>query len=97
MNKVLLIIALTLVSFTTIAADINAGKIKSAMCAGCHGTKGISAIPAYPNLAGQNTQYLEKQLKAFRAGNRKDPVMAPMAKALSDSDIANLSAYFSSL
>lgn len=41
--------------------------------------------------------YLAKQLKAFRDGTRQDPMMAPMAKPLSDDDIANLAAYFNSL
>ena len=40
--------------------------------------------------------YLTKQMKAFRDGRRKDPVMAPMAMALSDTDIEDLSAYYAS-
>ena len=51
----------------------------------------------YPNLAGQKEQYLVLQIKAFRDGERKNMVMAPMAAGLSDTDIANVSAYFSSL
>jgi cytochrome c553 len=51
----------------------------------------------YPNLAGQKEQYLVLQMKAFRDGERKNMVMAPMAAGLSDTDIANVSAYFSSL
>lgn len=79
------------------AADAAAGKAKAATCAACHGANGISAIPMYPNLAGQKEQYIVKQLKDFKAGNRKDPVMAPMAMALSDTDMANLAAYYASL
>jgi cytochrome c553 len=78
-------------------ADINAGKAKSATCAGCHGTAGIATGPVYPNLAGQQTAYLVKQLRAFRDGTRHDPVMGPMAKPLSDTDIQNLAAYYNSL
>ncbi|MCP4409102.1 MAG: cytochrome c, partial [Gammaproteobacteria bacterium] len=48
-------------------------------------------------LAGQKDAYLVKQIKAFRDGGRKDPMMAPMVKALSDSDIENLAAYYSGL
>lgn len=81
----------------SIAADIAAGKAKSATCAACHGAEGISAIPMYPNLAGQKEAYLLKQLKAFKSGTRKDPVMGPMAMPLSDTDMANLAAYFASL
>ncbi|NIP72693.1 MAG: cytochrome c [Gammaproteobacteria bacterium] len=79
------------------AGDVEAGKAKSGTCAGCHGPAGISNNPLWPNLAGQKEQYLAKQMKAFRDGGRTDPVMSPMAKPLSDEDIANLAAYYSSL
>jgi cytochrome c553 len=79
------------------AGDAAAGKAKAGTCAGCHGPNGISANPLWPNLAGQKDAYLAKQLKAFRDGTRTDPVMSPMAKPLSDADIENLAAYFSSL
>ena len=82
---------------TMAAGDAAAGKAKSAVCAGCHGANGISANPLWPNLAGQKDAYLVKQLKAFRDGTRSDPMMSPMAKPLSDADIENLAAYFSSL
>lgn len=84
-------------SVSMAAGDAAAGKAKAAVCAGCHGAKGVSAAPMFPNLAGQKAAYLEKQLKAFRSGTRKDPTMSGMAKPLSDADIANLAAYFSSL
>ncbi len=77
--------------------DAAAGKAKAGMCAACHGANGVSAVPMYPNLAGQKEAYLVKQLKAFKAGTRKDPVMGPMAAPLSDADMANLAAYFASL
>jgi len=89
--------AVGLMSQPIFAADVAAGKAKSATCVACHGSNGISMIPMYPNLAGQKEQYLVLQLKAFRDGERKNMVMAPMAAGLSDTDIANLSAYFSSL
>ncbi|HKK13148.1 MAG TPA: cytochrome c [Gammaproteobacteria bacterium] len=79
------------------AGDISAGKAKAGTCAGCHGANGISNNPLWPNLAGQKEAYLIKQLKAFREGTRTDPLMSPMAKPLSDADIQNLAAYFSSL
>ena len=80
-----------------LAADAAAGKVKSASCAGCHGAAGISKNPMWPNLAGQQPGYLVKQLKAFRDGSRIDSMMQPMAKPLSDEDIANLAAWYSSL
>ena len=86
-----------LLSQSVLAADIAAGKAKTATCAACHGNKGVSMIPMYPNLAGQKEQYLVLQMKAFRDGQRKNMVMSPMAAGLSDADIANLSAYYASL
>lgn len=93
LSSVLLVSA----SVSLAAGDAAAGKAKSAVCAGCHGANGVSANPLWPNLAGQKDAYLVKQLKAFRDGTRSDPMMSPMAKPLSDADIDNLAAYFSSL
>lgn len=79
------------------AADIQAGKQKAATCNGCHGADGNSNNPQWPSLAGQQAAYLSKQLKAFRDGSRKNPVMQGMAGKLTDADIDNLAAYFASL
>ncbi len=76
------------------------GKTKSAVCAACHGAKGIATIDIYPNLAGQNYGYLVNSIKAYRDGKRKgglSAVMTPMAANLSDDDINNLAAYYNSL
>ena len=77
--------------------NASAGKAKTASCAGCHGPKGISMIPMYPNLAGQKEAYLVKQIKNFKEGVRKDPTMNAMTKPLSDTDINNIAAYYASL
>lgn len=99
MKKLTLAITATaaLMASSAFAGDVAAGKAKSMMCAACHGAEGVSAVPMYPNLAGQKEAYLVKQLKDFKSGARKDPVMAPMAMGLTDADIANLSAYYASL
>ena len=89
--------ALLAASGSVLAGDAAAGKAKAASCAGCHGANGVSNNPMWPNLAGQQLGYLVKQIKAFRDGTRSDPMMSPMAKPLSDADIENLAAYFSSL
>ena len=81
----------------TAAGDPAAGQAKSAICVACHGPQGISPNTQWPNLAGQQEQYLIKQLKAFRGGDRQDPIMSPMAAGLSDDDIANLAAWYNSL
>lgn len=79
------------------AGNADEGKAKSAICAGCHGADGNSGInPEWPKLAGQHPQYIEKQLKAFKEGARTNALMSPMAIGLSEQDMANLAAYFSS-
>lgn len=78
------------------SGDINAGKEKSAMCASCHGADGNSTDPQFPRLAGQHANYLARALMDYRAGTRKNPIMAGFAGGLSDEDIDNLAAYFSS-
>jgi cytochrome c553 len=87
-----------IVSANAVAAgDAAAGKAKAAACGACHDATGVSAAPTFPNLKGQKDAYIVKQLKAFRAGDRKDPTMNPMAKPLTDADIDNLAAYYSKL
>ena len=76
------------------AGDAAAGKLLAKNCAGCHGETGVGANPAWPNVAGQKPTYLANTLKAFRAGLRKDPMMAGVVRGLSDADIANLAAYY---
>ena len=90
-------IALSLIAVPAFAGNPDAGKSRATLCASCHGQNGISPIPNYPNLKGQNEQYLVKALRAYRDGRRSDPTMSPMAKPLSDRDIDDLAAYFSSL
>lgn len=78
------------------AADAAAGEQKASACVGCHGQQGHSSNGQWPNLAAQQATYLANQLKAFKAGDRINPTMQPMASSLSNEDIANLAAYFSS-
>jgi len=80
-----------------IAAEDNADAVmeKLASCVACHGADGIGKAPQYPNLQGQKTAYLEKQLRAFRSGELKSPDMNVLAESLSDDDIVALAAYFS--
>ncbi len=80
-----------------LAADEQAGKTKAALCTACHGSNGIAVIDTYPNLAGQNAAYLELSLRAYRDGSRRNPLMSPVARGLSEQDIADLAAYFASL
>lgn len=76
------------------AGDAVAGKDKARACQVCHGKGGVSTNPTYPILAGQHAKYLVKQLKAFRSGTRKDPIMNGIAAPMSDQDMEDVSAFF---
>jgi cytochrome c553 len=79
--------------------DPKAGSAKIQTCIACHNADGNSTTPIWPNLGGQSEKYLIEQLEAFKKGDkgaRFDPVMYGMTQALSDQDIADLSAYFAS-
>ena len=78
----------------TSIGDAAAGEALSNNCVACHGATGIASNPAWPSIAGQKPVFLVNALKAFRAGLRKDPMMAGVARNLSDADIANLAAYY---
>ncbi|MEW8536917.1 MAG: c-type cytochrome [Candidatus Thiodiazotropha endolucinida] len=79
------------------AGNADEGKNKAAICAGCHGADGNSPInPLWPKIAGQSPRYIERQIKDFKSGARVDQTMSPMAMPLSDQDIADLAAYYSS-
>ena len=93
----MVVLTLCFAGGTAVAGDAAAGKAKSVVCASCHGAAGISSNDIWPNLAGQKKGYLMKQIKAFRDGGRKDPMMAPMVAGLSDADVENLAEYYSGL
>ena len=69
----------------------------AAACVACHGQNGLGLSPTWPTLAGQHKDYLVHALKQYRDGTRGDPVMGPMAAALTDRDIKLLAGYYSSL
>jgi cytochrome c553 len=73
------------------------GKAKSTTCQACHGPDGKGIAPNYPILAGQHAAYLEHALKQYKNGERKNPIMGPLAQGLSDADIADLSAYYAAM
>lgn len=96
-----LTLAATLFSLPVMAAgDAAAGKGKAAICAACHGADGKAVIPGYPNLRGQNEQYLVNALKAYKNKERTGGnamLMQPQAAMLSDTDINNLAAYYAQM
>ena len=84
-----------LVSGPLLAANPAAGKEKSKTCAACHGPDGNSAAADFPRLAGQNFDYLVKVLVEYKAGERKNAIMAPQAANLSQRDIEDLASFYS--
>lgn len=73
-----------------------AAKLATQVCVACHGVDGNSAIPLNPNLAGQQPEYITKQLKNFKSGERKNAVMSGIAATLSAEDMIDLGIYYGS-
>ena len=99
--------ALTVLSFgailafasTQVLARGNAenGKKKATTCFACHGADGNAVDPQYPRLAGQYDAYIQQVLHEYKDGRRNNAIMKGMDAALSDQDIEDVAAYFSSL
>ena len=100
MKKIQQAIAISLLSFVPAVAfsagDAAEGQNKSAICHACHGPTGKSIMPIYPNLGGQQQDYLSKTLQGFRDGSRKNAIMSGFAANLSDADIEDISAWYAS-
>ena len=76
--------------------DASAGQAKSAICAACHGPDGNSAVPNWPKLAGQHANYLERQTALIKSGDRPVPEMMGIVAGMSEQDLQDLAAFFSS-
>lgn len=85
--------ALSLASAGAIAMGVE--ERVATQCATCHGPQGQAASPIFPSLAGQNREYLAKQLQDFKAGRRKSETMTPQVAELPNAEIAALAAWFS--
>ena len=98
MNKLLisLLVSIGITGVAQAAGDAAAGKAKTAVCAACHGADGNSALANFPKLAGQNQKYLLKQLKEIKSGSRAVVEMTGLLDAMSEQDLVNISAYYSS-
>jgi len=64
-------------------------------CAACHGVDGNAAIALYPKLAGQHEQYIWRQLKMYKSGERNNAIMLGLAAVLTEQDMRDIGAYFS--
>ena len=76
--------------------DAAAGQAKSALCGSCHGADGNSPLAMNPKLAGQSARYMVKQLQDFKSGARAGAIMASMVLSLSDHDMEDIAAWYSS-
>ncbi len=76
------------------------GRSLAYTCQGCHGVTGYkNAYPSFhvPRIGGQSAEYLNQALIEYKKGNRKHPTMQAQAQSFSEQDIADISAYLSSL
>jgi len=89
------VLMVTVATGSAFAGNAAAGKEKAKACAACHGADGNSTSADFPRLAGQHADYIVKSLQAYKAGTRKNPIMAPMGSTLSQRDMEDLAAYFS--
>lgn len=82
-------------------ASVSASTTALQVCANCHGARGVSTSPNFPNLAAQTEPYLVQQLTGYRAHSRSDPegfeYMWGLSAHLSDAQIQGLASYFSHL
>jgi cytochrome c553 len=91
-------LSLALAASVAHAADPVAGKAKArGQCAVCHGIDGIAKNPEAPHLAGEQANYIVKQLKAFKTGARKHDQMSIIAEGLSDADAADIAAWYAKI
>lgn len=91
------LICLSFVTSLYAEGNITRGEVLSARCVTCHGFKGVSSNPLWPNLSGQHAPYLIKQLQDFKSGKRENALMKAIASGLSQQDIEDLAVYFNSI
>jgi cytochrome c553 len=87
--------ALALIATRAGAAEGVEEKVK--LCATCHGEKGVPINKTTPVIWGQNEGYLYLQLRDFKSGARKNPLMGPIAATLEKQDMKDLAAHFTKL
>lgn len=89
------LLGMALAGTAAAAGDVQAGQTKaSAVCLACHSLDGNSVNPEWPSIAGQHASYIIKQVKAFRAGERTNVLMSPIALTLTDQEIEDVAAYY---
>jgi cytochrome c553 len=92
----IVVTALATVGVAQAAGNAEVGKVKSAMCEGCHGQKGEGVAPN-PKLTGIPEADFVKALKDYKSGAKSVPMMNAMAAALTDQEMEDLAAYYALL
>lgn len=77
-----------------VPGNAESGATKAGACAACHGLDGNAADALYPKLAGQHEQYIRRQLKLFKSGERENAIMMGMSAALTEQDMRDIGAYY---
>ncbi len=90
------LVLLVTMNTTGLAQDAEAGKAKAGTCVACHSSDGNSPLEQFPKIAGQVPGYIADQLARFKSGERRDAVMMGMVAALSEQDMADMDAWYSS-
>jgi len=85
---------LTLLSLVAAPVAAEPEAIATTVCVACHGPQGHSAIPQFPVLAGQNAEYIAKELDDFASGRRASDAMTAILANVSDSEFEGLAAYY---
>ena len=101
MKKVVIVIVSVFIGNASVQlafaqGDAAVGRSKAAICATCHGAEGNSELPMNPKLAGQNATYIAKQLMDYKSGVRSNQTMSAMVLNLSEQDMQDISAWYSS-
>ena len=87
--------ALAAVLLSAEAALADSIETKARLCASCHGAHGLPSDPTVPIIWGQQSAYIMKQLNDYRNDDRNNQIMSSIAEGLSESDLAQMAAYFS--
>ncbi|GAK82525.1 cytochrome c553 [Vibrio ponticus] len=94
---VIALFAITPLTHAQPFGDAKLGKVKSPSCVFCHGATGIANNPSYPNLNGQNAQYLYQSMLDYQQGKRTSSMaqmMAAQLRQLNEQDLKDIAAFY---
>lgn len=86
--------AAALIAIIAMPAGADDLETKTQVCGACHGQNGVPISPTIPIIWGQKENYLVKEIHDYRAGDRKNPIMSPVAAGIAQPDTRPIAAYF---